>query len=384
MARSESAERIFCVLARATLGGLRPRSGVGASGSGASRTSKAAHTTMGCRDAGHGNAGHGNTGIRNQGNQNADSIHTESNALREKRFALSARSGRPLLLASMLCVLAACSTSPESDRSLVGPVDIARDGPPPDPERANNVPDAVPRAEPFSRYGNPPSYEVFGVTYHTLSDNTDFVQKGIASWYGRKFHGRRTSSGEPFDMYGMTAAHRTLPIPSYVEVRHLGTGRRIVVRVNDRGPFHEGRIIDLSYAAAVRLGIAEDGTGPVEIRSLQPDPAVTAQAVSTHPDATVAEIDAVAPQAAANAIPNFAPNVKLQVGAFNDRANAERLRDTLVNQFDWPVSIAEAATQPTYRVQIGPLPGEREARVVDAELERLGFGVPHRIFAREL
>ncbi len=302
----------------------------------------------------------------------------------ESIFCVLARATLGGLLASMLCVLAACSTSPESERSLVGPVDIARDGPPPDPERAKNVPDAVPRAEPFSRYGNPPSYEVFGVTYHTLSDNKDFVQKGIASWYGRKFHGRRTSSGEPFDMYSMTAAHRTLPIPSYVEVRHLKTGRRIVVRVNDRGPFHDGRIIDLSYAAAVRLGIAEDGTGPVEIRSLQPDPARIAEVDSTSAAEAATLADAASTPMVGNVIPNVAPNVKLQVGAFNDLANAERLRDTLVNQFNWPVSIAEAAAQPTYRVQIGPLPGEREARVVDAELERLGFGVPHRIFAREL
>lgn len=356
MPRSKGVQ-IPCVRTlKAWSNGLRRRSDNGASQTAQSVTSKTAHQSTRYL--------------------NASIIGTQTNASYEQRFVLRERSLREVLLASMLCLLAACSSSPESERSLVGPVDIARDGPPPDPARARNVPDAIPRVEPLSRYGNPPSYEVFGVTYHTLSDNADFVQKGIASWYGRKFHGRRTSSGEPFDMYGMTAAHRTLPIPSYVEVRHLETGHRIVVRVNDRGPFHEGRIIDLSYAAAVRLGIAEDGTAPVEIRALQPDPTRTAEAVAT-PTAAL-EV------ASSQALTNVAPSVKLQVGAFNDLANAERLRDTLSSQLNWPVSISEATAQPTYRVQIGPLPGEREARVVDAELERLGLGVPHRIFAREL
>ena len=128
----------------------------------------------------------------------------------------------------------------------------------------------VPKAEPRSRYGNPRSYVVNGKQYFTLSSARGFVQRGIASWYGTKFHGRRTSSGETYDMYKMTAAHKTLPLPTYVSVRNLATGGEIVVRVNDRGPFHGDRIIDLSYAAATKLGIARLGTGRVEVRALEP------------------------------------------------------------------------------------------------------------------
>lgn len=133
--------------------------------------------------------------------------------------------------------------------------------------------DAVPRQEYKSRIGNPAFYDQFGVRYRVLQTSKDFVERGIASWYGEYFHGRRTSTGESYDMYAMTAAHKTLPLPTYVRVTDLDTGNRVVVRVNDRGPFVEGRVIDLSYAAALKLGIAEQGTARVEVQALDP-PAV--------------------------------------------------------------------------------------------------------------
>ena len=139
--------------------------------------------------------------------------------------------------------------------------------------RAVLPPDAVPRQEYKARLGNPAFYDEFGVRYRVLQTSKDFVQRGIASWYGENFHGRRTSTGEPYDMYAMTAAHKTLPLPTYVRVTDLDTGNRVVVRVNDRGPFVEGRVIDLSYVAAVKLGIAGRGTARVEVRALDP-PAV--------------------------------------------------------------------------------------------------------------
>lgn len=132
------------------------------------------------------------------------------------------------------------------------------------------TPDAEVRDEPLSRYGNPDSYEVFGKRYFVLDSARGYRERGGASWYGKKFHGRRTSSGEAYDMYEMTAAHRTLPLPSYVRVTHLGNGRSAIVRVNDRGPFHEDRIIDLSYAAAARLGLTEKGHARVEVEALAP------------------------------------------------------------------------------------------------------------------
>jgi rare lipoprotein A len=132
------------------------------------------------------------------------------------------------------------------------------------------IADAVPRDEPPSRYGNPAEYEVDGRTYRVLDTSEGYDEEGLASWYGSEFQGRRTSSGEPYDMYLMTAAHRTLPIPTYVEVTNLENGRRAVVRVNDRGPFHSDRIIDLSYAAARKLGIVGPGTARVRVRALEP------------------------------------------------------------------------------------------------------------------
>ena len=145
--------------------------------------------------------------------------------------------------------------------------------------RAALPPDAQPRQEYKSRQGNPAFYDEFGVRYRVLQTSKDYVQRGIASWYGHPFHGRTTSTGETYDMYAMTAAHKTLPLPTYVRVTDLDTGNRVVVRVNDRGPFVEGRVIDLSYIAAVKLGIADRGTARVEVRALDPpavDPPPTA------------------------------------------------------------------------------------------------------------
>jgi rare lipoprotein A len=145
------------------------------------------------------------------------------------------------------------------------------DSAPTEPKKhLDTIPNATPKWEKKSRYGNPESYEVFGIKYYVKDSNKDFTQSGLASWYGTKFHGRRTSSGEPYDMYAMTAAHKTLPLPSYVEVTNLDNQKRVVVRVNDRGPFHEGRIIDLSYTAAWKLDVIKKGTAPVSIRVITP------------------------------------------------------------------------------------------------------------------
>jgi rare lipoprotein A len=132
------------------------------------------------------------------------------------------------------------------------------------------MPDAVPVVEPRSRYGNPKTYEVMGERYFVLNSAAGYKERGRASWYGTKFQGRRTSSGEPYDMYQMTAAHKTLPLPTYVRVTRKSNGRSIVVRVNDRGPFHTGRIIDLSYAAAYKLDLLKEGSAEVEVEALDP------------------------------------------------------------------------------------------------------------------
>src|SRR6187551_1900776 len=175
-------------------------------------------------------------------------------------------------LTAILCVaLAGCSltrsrpaSKPErpSSTSTV-PSGSAVPQPPPD---VLSIPDAVPRAEPRGTRGNPPFYQVFGKRYYVMASSDGWVERGTASWYGPGFHAASTSLGEPYDMYGMTAAHKTLPIPAYAEVTNLRNGRKVVVRINDRGPFVGDRIIDLSYTAAAKLDMLLAGTAPVEVR----------------------------------------------------------------------------------------------------------------------
>ncbi|MCP5199225.1 MAG: septal ring lytic transglycosylase RlpA family protein [Gammaproteobacteria bacterium] len=243
-----------------------------------------------------------------------------------------------------------------------GSVTIERGGPPP------RVPagEPVPRAEPPSKYGNPESYVVFGKRYYTLKSSRGFVEQGIASWYGKKFHGRKTSSGEIYDMYKMTAAHKQLPLPTYVEVRNLANGRRAVLRVNDRGPFHGNRIIDLSYAAALKLGIAEAGTAFVEVRAIDPE----------HPAA--AEPPAPAPVETESAP---VAGIFIQVGAFQQRSNAEKLVRSIRPVVPAPVQIREITSrgQILYRVQVGPVASVEDADAAVAGLEELGIVDHHFI-----
>ena len=163
-----------------------------------------------------------------------------------------------ILALSLLLWLAGCGSLQKGAKPPLKDVDFA------------SIPDAVPRPEPKSRYGNPPSYDVFGQRYYTLNSGRGYVARGVASWYGADFQGLRTSSGDTYDMYGMTAAHKTLPLPAYARVTNLENGRSVVVRINDRGPFHDDRIIDMSYVAAGKLGMLGRGTAMVEVKALEP------------------------------------------------------------------------------------------------------------------
>ncbi len=210
---------------------------------------------------------------------------------------------------------------------------------PPPPKDLASIPDAIPHAEPRCKYGNPKHYEVFDVTYRPLRDASGFSERGLASWYGPGFHDRLTSCREPYDMYAMTAAHKTLPLPSYVEVRNLDNGKRVVVRVNDRGPFHDGRIIDLSYTAAWKLGVLKKGTAPVEIRVL-------------HADERNASVQRRVP--VEGAPPTTAANSSryLQIGRFRERPLAERLQTRLSEQAI-PSQILTEGDE--FRVVAGPI-----------------------------
>lgn len=244
---------------------------------------------------------------------------------------------------------------------------VAQDSAPTQSVDHKSVADAVPKYEPPSKYGNPKNYVVQGKRYTVRKNARGFRQKGIASWYGTKFHGHRTSSGEAYDMYAMTAAHKTLPIPIYVEVHNLDNDRKIVVRVNDRGPFASGRIIDLSFVAAKKLGITAKGTGRVEIRVIEPG---ATRSASNKPAST-------APR---KTMP-VEGQLYLQVGAFTDRNNATQLLNRLVGAMSDNVLINRKATgnYSVYRVRIGPLRSEKEADRLRAALKPLGFDSPNLV-----
>jgi rare lipoprotein A len=272
-----------------------------------------------------------------------------------------------LLLAA---VVSGCSIRGTPSAPPPSPAPARDPAVPPPPRDLAAIPDAVPRPEPRSRYGNPPSYEVFGQRYYLLPTAEGHVERGMASWYGPGFHNERTSSGEPYDMYAMTAAHKTLPIPVYAEVTNLRNGRRVVVRINDRGPFVGDRIIDLSYTAAWKLDMLREGTAPVEVRVLTPGRSTPQQA-------------AAAPVAAPGVEPGPIVNQWLQAGSFSQRDNAERLLARLAAHGITAARIEahEAAGRTLHRVRVGPLAGRAE---LEDYVERLRLlGVPDARLAHD-
>lgn len=275
-----------------------------------------------------------------------------------------------LALVLMMGLLAACaSRGPERARpSTPAPPPAAReyqplDGPPSIAFDVDSLPEPVPKDEPLARYGNHSPYDVFGRRYSVLSARANYVERGTASWYGTKFHGRLTSTREPYDMYQFTAAHKTLPLPSYARVTRLDTGKSVVVRINDRGPFVGDRLIDLSYAAAVKLGIHMTGTAPVEVRVLHPG------------DDRLANLP-MPPAPAKPQMVRSAGRNYLQVAAFSARANAFALRRKLRNAgFDSVrVYSMRSAHGKIYRVRLGPLLGAAEASSLRDRLRERGFG----------
>lgn len=304
---------------------------------------------------------------------------------------------RLLLIAFLSVLLGACATGP-ADRS---PDDERDRGPEVAPD-LSDVEEPEPRDEPLSQYGNPSSYEVFGREYHVMAPDEarGYAEEGTASWYGEKFHGQRTSSGEPYDMYTFTAAHTRLPLPTYARVTNLDNDRSVVVKINDRGPFARNRIIDLSYAAADRLGMLESGTAPVRVESLSfaydpddppPAPTDTAEASGRDGDSTTDRTDDVATNtrrvserleaqdgatttaSAQNA--QAGEGFLLQMGAFSSRDNAETLRQRLAALDVGSVAIRSGGD--IHRVHVGPLGSRAEAEAVAERLRESGFADGH-------
>jgi rare lipoprotein A len=281
------------------------------------------------------------------------------------------------LLASAV-LLAACTTVPPQKQPDAPrkPSYYSDDGPPDSiPADLASVPDAVPRDEPFHKFANRP-YTVFGRSYAPVVNKEPTRERGMASWYGKKFHGQKTSSGEIYDMFAMTAAHKTLPIPSYAKVTNVRNGKSVVVRVNDRGPFHGDRIIDLSYAAADRIGIASAGSGLVEVERVFETP--VAMAARATPLDRAPLVQPLAIQPAVIETPVVAPEsgaLWLQLGAFAGVDNAETFRVRMARELSWnrePLSIAQR--DGLHRVRLGPYRNREEAlAVADKVRETLGY-----------
>ncbi|PAU71099.1 septal ring lytic transglycosylase RlpA family protein [Vreelandella alkaliphila] len=244
-----------------------------------------------------------------------------------------------------------------------------------EPPDVSKVPNAEPRIEPLSRSGNRSTYEVWGETYHVLPDATGYVKQGTASWYGEKFHGYATSNGEIYDMYKMSAAHRSLPLPTFARVTSLDSGQSVIVRVNDRGPFHSDREIDLSYAAAARLGFLDNGTGAVRVEAIEPEQWLAQQGRSSRP---VDEVPSASSTVNARPVPNIAVQrpmaaddaIYLQIAALGSEEGAQQLQQRLVSELPHKVRVMSDAD--VHRVQVGPVSPNQETQARE-ELRRAGF-----------
>ncbi|MQR00539.1 septal ring lytic transglycosylase RlpA family protein [Glaciimonas soli] len=292
-------------------------------------------------------------------------------------------------------ILAGCSTTPPSTAPATKPASSSSsgklvlppagsgrggyykdDGPGDDiPAGLENTPDATPDIEPYAKTGNKP-YVVFGKTYTPLVDNKPFKQRGTGSWYGKKFHNKRTSSGELYDMYKMSAAHPTLPIPSYARVTNLSNGKSVIVRINDRGPFHSSRIIDLSYTAALKLGYIGHGSTELEVERLLPadiiainkngptanSKAIMATVANTAPsDSGVATSVATLPTPPSQPA-ELASGFYLQLGAYAQQANADAAQQRLQQQLpDLSAPLNISPNNGVYRLYVGPFSSRSEA-----------------------
>lgn len=264
---------------------------------------------------------------------------------------------RKLVIFLGATVLFACTVAKKKDQ----------DSGPSRPVDWSQVKPVTPKNEPKSRYGNPESYEIEGITYRVLDSYENFKQEGVASWYGTKFHGRRTSSGEPYDMLQLTAAHKTLPIPCYVKVINKDNGRELIVKVNDRGPFVKSRIIDLSYAAAHQLGMAHKGTANVSIETISFAPQKAVQASNSNRTTQVGNDDSK----------RF-----VQVGAYSNRASAQKLARVLDREIELPVTISKVKRSGRYlfRVRIGPIQSLSVAEELAETLNIEELGKPSIVY----
>ena len=267
----------------------------------------------------------------------------------------------PLLTLLLPLLLAACAT-----RAPTG-----KDGPGSPPPRLDQVPDAVPRIEPLRSGGPNKPYEVLGRRYVPMSTDEPLAESGLASWYGSKFHGRPTASGEAYDMYAMTAAHKTMPLPSYARVRNPANGREVIVRVNDRGPFESGRVIDLSYTAALKLGVL-NGVAPVQVQRLTFDDIRSGGWQVAAPPPAAPPRPVLVDDPAPGERPQVAdtPGFWVQLGAFRVRDGATSLQQRVLRQADGVPAVVLVEEAGLFRVQAGPYASREGAQAAAVALQR--------------
>lgn len=284
------------------------------------------------------------------------------------------------LMAMAMVVLAGCAGAPEVDHSAR--YTIKQDRAPSGDFDASGLSDAQPRFEAPRRAGNQSPYTVWGKSYRVMDSNEGYVERGLASWYGEKFHGHTTSNGEIFDMYAMSAAHKSLRIPGYAQVTSLENGRSVIVRVNDRGPFHDDRLIDLSYAAAKKLGFHNRGTARVEVAAItvEPDGSMTLAGDPFVPgggqsDPVVQSIGQL-PAQDSSLVRLEQRSLFVQLGSFGNRETARTLQARAQGAVDNPVRVREITTDNGrfHRVQVGPFDSEQAARQAQTIFESRGFG----------
>ncbi|MEO8627000.1 MAG: septal ring lytic transglycosylase RlpA family protein [Betaproteobacteria bacterium] len=284
---------------------------------------------------------------------------------------------RILVMFVVVGAVAACSTAPMREDTSVARKPggyYLDDGPGANPPpNIEEIPDARPRAEPIKASTAKP-YVALGQRYTPMTAATPYKARGLASWYGRRYHGKPTASGELYNMYAMTAAHPTLPIPSYARVSNVRSGKTVVVRINDRGPFHSDRLIDLSYAAAMKLGIVRSGSDLVDIESVLPGEATPAS-LPPATEATQSPVDLpAASQAASDVAPSASTQsatagVYIQLGAFAARNNAEDFLSRIRSELSWlSESLAVFTRDGLYRVHIGPYPDREQASQVASRI----------------
>lgn len=294
------------------------------------------------------------------------------------------------IVSGLLVILSGCESGPQrqtgadADAAQASRYKDKHDSGPQSPLDVSHIRDAIPQVEPRTSAGNKSPYTVLGQTYQLLPEDIYYEEEGGASWYGKKFHGHQTSNGEIYDMYAMTAAHKTLPIPTYVKVTNLDNHKTVIVRVNDRGPFHGDRIIDLSYSAARKLGYAELGTARVRVESIDASQwaqknsgDVVAQAVAPPLKVEGNTLEYKAPLPATVEGYQLPANTFLQAGAFSSKDSANSLRDLLGGLTHYPVFVARADGNSLFRVRIGPIVDNLEMMHLRELLFRKGGVRPH-------